>query len=451
MDKMVEFSKLTTELAAGVPTGASVLFSKLPWLKKITLQRGLMVAFLWMVIQVIVQQRLRYARMRYLMRKYPFKTRESYRFMTDQQAFEIQKAILQLEFPFMALKSLQFAVFRTYGIPTISSLLAKTTEFSNTATAFKRYADTGVLIGQFMAFDPSSDRAHEAIARTKFLHTNYRKTGHILEDDMLYTLSLFALEPIRFVENYEWRELSDLEKCAIGTYWKSLGDALGISYDCLPSGSEITDVDTGKKKSSFQDGLHWLEEIRTWSHAYEVEKMKPHLKNKQVADKTTDVLTYALPGFMKPVGIQLVCIIMDDRLRAAMMYESPHPMFATLFGILLATRKYFLRYVALPRPYFLRNDVFTHQPDENGRNYVKIWDAVPYYVKPTIWNRWGPAAWLKRLQGLPLPGDDGDKYFPQGYDTLDVGPRHFRGKGRAQMEEYRTQLLEERKGQCPFH
>lgn len=333
-----------------------------------------------------------------------------------------------------------------------------------------------------MAFDPSSNRAHEAIVRTKFLHTNYRKTGHILEDDMLYTLSLFALEPIRFVENYEWRELSDLEKCAIGTYWKSLGDALGISYDCLPSGSEITDVDTSKKKSSFQDGLHWLEEIRTWSHAYEVEKMKPHLKNKEVADKTTDVLTYALPGFMKPVGIQLVSFIMDDRLRAAMMsvsplierslwcsrsknwlvlkgevandcqrYETPHPVFATLFGILLATRKYFLRYVALPRPYFLRNDVFTHQPDENGRNYVKIWDAVPYYVKPTIWNRWGPAAWLKRLQGLPLPGDDGDKYSPQGYDTLDVGPRHFRGKGRAQMEEYRTQLLEKRKGQCPFH
>lgn len=112
MDKMVEFSNLTTELAAGFTTGASVLFNKLPWLKKITLRRGLMAVFLWMVIHVIVQQRLRYARMRYLMRKYPFKTRESYRFMTDQQAFEIQKAILQLEFPFMALKSLQFALFR---------------------------------------------------------------------------------------------------------------------------------------------------------------------------------------------------------------------------------------------------------------------------------------------------------------------------------------------------
>lgn len=109
---MVEFSKLTTELTTGVTTGVSRLFNKLPWLKKITLRRGLALALLWTVIHFVVQQRLRYARMRYLMKKYPFKTRESFRFMTDQQAFEIQKSILQLEFPFMALKSLQFALFR---------------------------------------------------------------------------------------------------------------------------------------------------------------------------------------------------------------------------------------------------------------------------------------------------------------------------------------------------
>lgn len=112
MDKMVEFPKLTTKLLTGVTTGESLLLNKLPWLKKLNLRRGFAIALIWMVIHVIVQQRLRYARMRYLMRKYPFKTRESYRFMTDQQAFEIQKAILQLEFPFMALKSLQFALFR---------------------------------------------------------------------------------------------------------------------------------------------------------------------------------------------------------------------------------------------------------------------------------------------------------------------------------------------------
>lgn len=164
-----------------------------------------------------------------------------------------------------------------------------------------------------MAFEPSSLRTHEAIARTKFLHTGYRKSGKILEDDMLYTLSLFALEPIRFIETYEWRKLTDLEKCAIGTYWKSLGDALAISYEGLPS--------WGKEgPGGFRDGLHWLEELSAWSQAYEITNMKPSATNKEVADKTTDVLVFTLPRFLEPVGIAFVSFIMDERLRKAMMH-----------------------------------------------------------------------------------------------------------------------------------
>lgn len=162
-----------------------------------------------------------------------------------------------------------------------------------------------------MAFDPHSERAQTAIARTKFLHKAYRKNGKILEDDMLYTLSLFATEPIRFASLYEWREMTEMERAAVGTYWKSLGDALDISYEKLPSG-----------KMGFRDGIHWLEEISAWSHAYEVQHMKPHGRNKEIADKTIDVLVYNLPGFMKPLGVYLVSYLMDERLRNAMMYGS---------------------------------------------------------------------------------------------------------------------------------
>lgn len=55
---------------------------------------------------------LRFQRCRSLHQKYPYKTRESMRKMTDQDAFTIQKTILQIEFPFIVLKSLQFALFR---------------------------------------------------------------------------------------------------------------------------------------------------------------------------------------------------------------------------------------------------------------------------------------------------------------------------------------------------
>lgn len=156
---------------------------------------------------------------------------------------------------------------------------------------------------------PTSARAYTSFARTRFLHASYRASGKILDDDMLYTLALFALEPIRFINRYEWRELSDLERCAIGTFWKSAGDALGIGYEKLPSG-----------ESGFKDGIQWLEEIAAWSEEYEEKCMVPDAKNRETADQTTSVLLYMLPKVLHPVGLQFVSFMMDERLRKAMLY-----------------------------------------------------------------------------------------------------------------------------------
>ncbi|KAL2870535.1 oleate hydratase [Aspergillus lucknowensis] len=389
---------------------------------------------------LLLARSLRYRRLKRLRKVYgKYTTREQMATMTDHDAWEIQKTMLVMEFPSSSLKALQFALFRTYGIPTISSLLLKTSQLSNPATSFKRYVDTGALIGQFMAFDPTSERAQTAIARTKFLHTGYRANGKILESDMLYTLSLFALEPIRFISMFEWRELSDLEQCAIGTYWKSLGDALEISFEVLPSGPH-----------AFRDGLHFLEELRAWSLNYEVDYMKPSPQNKEVADKTMDVLVYALPWFLKPLGVNFASCVMDDRLRVAMMYNPPPAAFKTIFSWLVSLRRFYLSHLALPRADFQRIEIFTDKPNEYGRYYVNMYDAIPYYVKPTIWNRWGPAAWVRWAMGMPLPGDEDDKYYPLGFDLEDLGPRCFEGKGRKSVAEIREKLKKERRGQSPF-
>ncbi|KAJ5120992.1 uncharacterized protein N7515_008953 [Penicillium bovifimosum] len=397
-------------------------------------------ALLGLATYLALVSSLRFQRRQAIQKKYSYYgTRQSLRTMTDRDAWSIQKTVMQTEFPFIVMKSLQFALFRTYGIPTISTLLLTTSQFSEPSTSFKRYADTGTLIGEFMAFDPRSERAQTAIARTKFLHQGYRASGKILEADMLYTLSLFALEPIRFVQQFEWREMTDMERCAVGTYWKSLGDALGISYEALPSG-----------KTGFQDGLHWLEEMGLWSKQYEVEYMKPHPRNKEIAARTIDVLVYNLPSFMKPLGEYIVSYMMDDRLRTAMMMDPPPAIFRVLFTFIFKTRRLYLRYLALPRPNFMRMDVFTDKPNEHGRNWVTIYEGAPYYVKPTIWNRWGPVAWFKWAVGQPLPGDDGDKYYPKGYRTQDLGPKYFEGKGWKEVELIKETLRQQRTGQCPF-
>ena len=103
-----------------------------------------------------------------------------------------------------------------------------TGQLVNDATASKRYADTGALLLEAVLNHPTSDRAIAAIARINYLHGRHRKHGKITEPDLPYTLSLFALEPARWVPSFEWRDLTDMELCTIGTLWKSLGEAFDI-------------------------------------------------------------------------------------------------------------------------------------------------------------------------------------------------------------------------------
>lgn len=169
-----------------------------------------------------------------------------------------------------------------------------------------------------MAFAPSSDRAQTALARTNILHSGYRNNGSIREEDMLYTLSLFATEPVRVIERFEWRSLTDMEKCAIGTYWRNVGEALGISYEQLSVPGA-----TGKEKEgkeALEDGLVWLQAIESWGQGYEEKEMKPNQANKVVADQTTELLLYGLPSIFRPAAVSFVSFMMDDRLRWAMMF-----------------------------------------------------------------------------------------------------------------------------------
>ena len=190
----------------------------------------------------------------------------------------------------------------------MSGLLVSTQELVHPAKAPKRYVDTTVLIREFCMNPPGSERYAEAIARMNFIHSIYQKSGKASNGDMLYTLSLFALEPVQFINRYEWRQLTDMEKCAIGTFWKQIGDDMKISYHEL-HGNDI----------GWSDGLEWLESIDVWSTRYEVQGMVPHPNNHTTANTTVDILLWALPQFLQPVGQRAIYALLEDRLRIAMM------------------------------------------------------------------------------------------------------------------------------------
>lgn len=142
-----------------------------------------------------------------------------------------------------------------------------------------------------------------------FIHGYYQKAGKISNDDMLYTLSLFASEPASWISRYEWRELNDMELCAIGTFWKSIGDAMAIDYNGrLPSAP-----------NRWRDGLHWLSEVRQWAEEYERPHMLPNADSRKTAEFTVALLLWHVPQRLKEVGIKAVTVLMDDRLRESML------------------------------------------------------------------------------------------------------------------------------------
>ena len=173
-----------------------------------------------------------------------------------------------------------------------------------------------------------------------------------------------------------------------------------------------------------------------------------------------EFLCFSLSLFCRLCFLRIICrstILGGGRCSTYMMmsnkncrYDPAPRTYRIIFSSILAIRKFYLRHLSLPRPYFLRQDVFSDKANEHGRHHVHIWEGPPYYVKPTLWNRWGPGAWISRALGVPVPGDEGDKYYPQGYDTVDLGPKYFQGKGRKTTQEIKETLEKTRTGQCPF-
>lgn len=197
---------------------------------------------------------------------------------------------------------------QTYGIPSISSILVATGQLSDKDTAPKRNADTGALLLEAVLNPPTSERAITAITRINYIHRHYRKVGKIRDSDLLYTLSLFALEPARWVSRFEWRTLSDMELCAIGTFWKSLGEALEVPFDEL------------SKSASEKDGLGWLNELSAWSRAYEDANMVPANSNKRLAYSTFELILWKMPRSLHGIGRKILATLLDDKLRESMLY-----------------------------------------------------------------------------------------------------------------------------------
>lgn len=198
-------------------------------------------------------------------------------------------------FPWDMEKALEFALFRTFAVPSVSRFLAATGAFIKHTR--KRYDDTELLLYEILENGIDSDRGSTAVDRINNMHGRYK----IANRDYLYVLSTFIFEPIRWMDQWGWRPFSTEEKEAILNNYQKLGERMHIT--------EIPQT---------------LAEFEAFNLAYEQQHFEFQPSNATVGNKTLDLLLgFYLPTWLFPLGKPVALCLMDTPLREAMGYRKP--------------------------------------------------------------------------------------------------------------------------------
>ena len=219
------------------------------------------------------------------------------------------------EFSWDIEKALEFALFRTYAVPSISALLSHTGEFRDRTR--KRYDDTELLMSEISENGQASERGQAAIARMNEMHGRYR----ISNSDMLYVLSTFVVEPVHWVERFGKRVMTQTEIDGWNHYYQALGANMGIK--------EIPENFTA---------------FEAFHRAYEADKFRYCATNAEIGSLTRDLLlSMYLPEWLVSFGRPAVHVLCDPPLRAAMGFAEPPRWLERLVLAGLNTRARILR------------------------------------------------------------------------------------------------------------
>lgn len=354
----------------------------------------LLLVLVWIYISIC--HYFRFHRLKSLLLKYKH-VQLDYR-----QAQDIVLSSVLYDMPYMMVTSLQFALFRTYGIPTISRVLVQTNQLAQLDTAGRRAEDTAVLLNECLSHELDSHRARMGLARINYLHNLYR--DRISNDDLLYTLSLFILEPIEWTRKYEWRLLSSIEEQARFLYYKELGIRMGI-----------------------EDIPLTLNDLEKWAKDYEVKHMIYSKNNQLCGEATLTLMIVQYPKFMQSFIRKALLSLVDERLRVSMGFEEAPFWMKYLIRFLLNIRAFILLHCVLPRFY---PDDYGQGPtscpmNKNGRYQRTKYLFEPWYVRETWWNK------IFSFSGKK----PGYKYRSEGFKVEELGPEKLAGKGLEAMEQ----------------
>jgi hypothetical protein len=198
------------------------------------------------------------------------------------------------EFPWDTTRSLEFALYRTYCVPSISALLDQTGEFRQRPQ--QRYDDTSLLISEFITWGHDSERGRAALRQMNRIHHQYP----ISNDDYLYVLTTFVFEPIRWNARFGWRVMGEKERLAAFYHWREIGRRMNI-----------------------QNIPETYEALEQFNIAYERDHFRYAETNARVGAATRDLFLSWFPAFLRPLVRPGIYAMLDEPLREAFGFPKP--------------------------------------------------------------------------------------------------------------------------------
>ncbi|HEV2237526.1 MAG TPA: oxygenase MpaB family protein [Ktedonobacterales bacterium] len=245
----------------------------------------------------------RYANLRRIQRLDPAR---DYRMITHLDAC--------YEFPWDSARALEFALYRTYCVPSISALLDQTGEFAQRAQ--RRYDDTALLIAEFANSGSDDERGRAALRQMNRIHHQYA----IANDDYLYVLSTFVFEPIRWNARFGWRRLCANERLAAFYHWREIGQRMGIQR--IPETYEA---------------------FEAFNITFERERFHYAASNARVGAATRDLFMSWFPPLLRPLVRLGIYALLDEPVRAAFGFPRAPALVRALGERALRARAWALR------------------------------------------------------------------------------------------------------------
>ena len=212
----------------------------------------------------------------------------------DVDYAEIYRIMGAHEFPWDITQALGLALYRTYAVPSIGQLLSRTGEFER--RTHKRYADTGLILEAVIEHGFGSANGRAAVRRMNQMHGAYA----ISNDDMRYVLATFVVVPMRWLDRFGWRPLSEAERRASANYYNELGRHMNI-----------------------KDRPATHEEFAALLDAYEREHFAYSPGGRAVSDATLALLLGFYPRPLRPLLRRATMALLDQPLREAFAYPPP--------------------------------------------------------------------------------------------------------------------------------